>query len=121
MYWRVIQQGNHMEYSAWLAQLKPGDHVAIYRNTGWDSYEVTKRTPSGQIVLANGQRFAQDGWEIGKQSWHKCSLTEITPEIEQKMLVNQVREMYRQVNLADLSSDALEEVLAVLEKYRKVE
>lgn len=110
----------------WLASLKARDQVVVTNGTVAmeDLGEVAKRTPSGQIVLTNGNRFDKHGHEIGAAGWNRLTLFEVTPEKREKIkhntLANNVHTAISRLDninrLRSLSNERLEELLATLNK-----
>ncbi len=112
----------------WLASLKYGDRVATHhRYAGYRLYTVDRRTPSGQIIMASGERYDKNGIEIGRRDkWDSNRLEEVTPEvladIEHRRLVSSVNHRVAQLDINRLrlmSDEALSEIDAVLKKYTK--
>lgn len=77
--------------------VKVGDRVAYHHHRGgWNSYnssatieEVTRVTPTGRIKLKNmeGVQFDKYGRKMGSTDiWSRGFITELTPEIEEKIL-----------------------------------
>jgi hypothetical protein len=94
-----------------------GDEVAQY--TGHSGTvkirKVVKITPTGMIVLDNGDRYRADGrHRVGGNEWEYSRLSEITDEIR--------AEAERQVNLAiieavkwrTVDSEKLAQIVAIL-------
>lgn len=114
----------------WLASLKAGDKVATYHNmAGYHLHMVARRTPSGRIVLTDGNQFDKSGREISSQKWGRDQLLEVTPkvvdEIARQKLVTQVSMQLTRVDnintLRLMSTEALEAIAAVLTKYASEE
>lgn len=109
-------------HEEWLASLKACDQVAIsHRYAGYKLYEVAKRTPSGRIVLTNGNQYKPNGYKMGDYSEN---LQEATPEvlasIQRDKLISAVYgelDKISNINVVKkMSNERLEELLAVLRK-----
>jgi len=65
----------------WLASLSVGDTVGVnsgrwhWSYKGYTLHTITKITPTRQITLDNGQRFTNDGYEMGAiNSFYRAKL-----------------------------------------------
>ncbi len=70
-----------------VRDLKPGDEVAVTgpRSGYLQVSQVQRITPSGQIVLANGDRFNPGGRQFGRSDWSQQYLTEATDAVHAKV------------------------------------
>jgi hypothetical protein len=63
-------------FDHWLAELKPGDAVAVFEHYGRVFFKLNKvirRTPSGRIVCQDGATFKRDGYLYGNSIYrHRC-------------------------------------------------
>ncbi len=114
----------------WLTSLKAGDKVATSHNiAGYHLHMVARRTPSGRIVLTDGNQFDKSGREISSQKWGRDQLLEVTPkvlaEVARQKLATQVHMQIVRIDninvLRDMSTEALEAISAVLTKYASEE
>ena len=66
----------------WLSALRPGDRVGVYECNGTRLvYEdvVSRRTPSGRIVLFKGSSFKPDGYLWGQSAYADRHLGPVQP------------------------------------------
>lgn len=64
---------------------KRGDKAVIGSRYGLSLTSIKNVTPTGRIVTECGGKFAANGWEMG-QSLFPRQITPLTPELEEKLL-----------------------------------
>ena len=101
-----------------VRDLKPGDEVAVSGPRGGylQISQVQRVTPSGQIVLANGNRFNSRGWMLGASTWNQQYLEEATDAVRAKVArAKMVDRLRRKLDKWEqLPTETLERVEAAL-------
>lgn len=107
---------------AWLAGLKVGAQVAIYRGYSNRVPEVTTITAqTSRYWEASHQRFRKDtGRKVGGSKWHSAWLSEVTPDIVDAAKRRALIQQLDAVRWAALSTEWLEAVATVLNEGMKV-
>jgi len=110
-------------FQDWLANLKPGDEVAIYYRTKiYGQRTVVRRTKTQIIVSGVGPRYkASNGGEIGNPFGLK--IRPITPqsqkEIHQQQVRNDMQKVFNDFRLGHLTTEEMEVMLQALTTYRE--
>lgn len=93
-----------------------GQEVAIRSGYGYASYraaKVAKITPSGQVVLTNGDRYQPSGHRIGGGSYRE-SIEPMTDKIRDGIRKEEIASRLSVVRWKDLPLSTLECVAAAL-------
>lgn len=102
----------------WLASLKVGDEVCYssYRSN-YTISKVKKITPTGQIVLENGNRFKEGVYRSGTGAWATLyRLKPVTEEIREKILRTKLINVIGDTNLHGLTLQQLKDIYTIIRK-----
>lgn len=84
---KALRQQQKRPWPDWLGDLKAGDTLFYVRGgNGWPiASTVRRRTPTGQIVLDNGDRFHPDGKLVGRDAWAWAELYPYDETVEREI------------------------------------
>jgi anaerobic selenocysteine-containing dehydrogenase len=102
-----------------IGTIKAGDEVVVSNDYGrMTIVKVAKVTRSGQIVLADGSRYRDNGIETGSDNWRKNTLSPLTPElreeIERKALRQANMRVLRDIKWENVDDEKLAQIIAIL-------
>ena len=94
---------------------KRGDKAVIEnRYRGLSLTSVKNVTPTGRIVTECGGKFAANGWEMG-QSLFPRQITPLTPELEEKLLRQNLLRDIPETKWKKLKTETLMEIKKLID------
>jgi hypothetical protein len=93
---------------------KRGDRAVIQSNYGLTLTVIKNVTPTGRIVTDYGGKFAANGWEMG-QSLSPRQILPLTPELEEKLLRQNLLRGIPETKWKKLSTNTLQEIKKLIE------
>lgn len=94
----------------------PGDELVLNVGRSWKLVKVAKVTPTGQIVLDNGDRYFSNGRKISGRRWDTGSLHEATPERRQETAREKQITFLQTIKWHTVDDDKLVMICAILER-----
>lgn len=105
----------------WITSLKPGDKVAVERNTihgkSYSIKDVKKITPGGKVRLENEKLCNSDGSVVGGKI-DRGNSTKIVPydqKVKEHFRKNRVLHAISETNFQKLELGKLEAILKIIE------
>jgi hypothetical protein len=92
----------------------PGDKAVIQSNYGLTLAVIKNVTPTGRIVTDYGGKFAANGWEMG-QSFSPRQILPLTPELEEKLLRQNLLRDIPETKWKKLATETLMEIKKLIE------
>jgi hypothetical protein len=93
---------------------KSGDKAVIQGNYGLTLVEIKNVTPTGRIVTDYGGKFAANGWEMG-QSLSPRQILPLTPELEEKLLRQNLLRDIPETKWKKLATETLMEIKKLID------
>lgn len=100
-----------------------GDKVAVSTGYTYRTYTgvhtITKITPSGIILLDNGERYRSNGYPVGRAP-HDTSFAEpLTDEVKAAIARQQHLSLLKRVEWEKLDDATLEQIVVLIKKEQK--
>jgi hypothetical protein len=93
---------------------KRGDRAVIQSNYGLTLAVIQNVTPTGRIVTDYGGKFAANGWEMG-QSLSPRQILPLTPELEEKLLRQNLLRDIPETKWKKLATETLMEIKKLID------